>query len=303
MVLASECDKEVESILNQQRQRTPGADISPTPPIYSPISGQSTGGNLSSASKSTCSPDRANTSVDTPNASPKAGPSNAFCRSNDDELNESTSGEESVDSEDMLLMCKKRKSDPKTWKRNLIKDRANKGLGYVNINNVQVRERAVKSPCKNTCKLKCADKITAEQRTQIFNSFYKNGLKTQQWDYILKNVVDLPKRNHRINSKRTVTKHYFLTVSSCEATENQNRIRVCRTFFLNTLAVSKKTVETAQNKHARAEAIISPDQRGRYKRSFSPNTIGVKTSVIEHIRKYRLTIAVPKPVSCIWNLT
>jgi hypothetical protein len=60
MVSASECDKEVKSILNQQRQRTPSADIAP---IYSPISGQSTGCNLNSASKSTCSSHRANKSL------------------------------------------------------------------------------------------------------------------------------------------------------------------------------------------------------------------------------------------------
>jgi hypothetical protein len=87
-VLVSECDKEVEAIFHQQHKTTPGADISPTPPVYSPISGFSTGFNPSSSSGSISSPDRATS----PNASPEPGPSNTDYPSNDGDLNESTAG-------------------------------------------------------------------------------------------------------------------------------------------------------------------------------------------------------------------
>jgi hypothetical protein len=186
----------------------------------------------------------------------------------------------------MLLMAKKRRSDPTLWQRNIRKEKVNKGLAYVNSNKINVQPKSVQKPCPPTCRLKCSEKITCGQREEIFRSFWVSGQKPLQWNYIANHIVNSRAIIHRSGSKRLITKHYFLSLPPSEAHVSPTRMRVCQKFFLSTLNVSPKTVETAQAKFGRNNATVSPDGRGKYERPHSPKTLEMRNAVLEHINQF-----------------
>lgn len=92
--------------------------------------------------------------------------------------------------------------------------------------------------CKKNISMKCTQ-ITDVDRKQIFTKFWK-----MTWDEkkmyvntLIQTVPTLRFRNRKVNnvSKRCRTFQYYLKV------ENSN-IRVCKTFFLNTLNIGRRTV-------------------------------------------------------------
>jgi hypothetical protein len=85
---------------------------------------------------------------------------------------------------EVLLMSKKRKPNPETWKRNVAKDLLNKGLAYNSTIGIEIPAKSMKEPCSLKCMQRCREKISEEQPQKIFNSFYKHGNKTRQWDGI-----------------------------------------------------------------------------------------------------------------------
>jgi hypothetical protein len=124
------------------------------------------------------------------------------------------------------------------------------------------------------------------QRQEIFQGFWRTGQKQLQWSYVAYHVINRPAVIHRANSKRLVTKHYFLSSPSSDVKDTLTRIRVCQHFFLATLDISTKTVQTAQAKFARSNATISPDHRGAYGRPQSPKTLEMRATVLEHINLF-----------------
>jgi hypothetical protein len=109
--------------LKERNSATNPEDVSPSPPMYSPMSGSSS--------------------------------------QQQQQYNDST---ESVDSMDILLVSKKRQRRPEIWQRNIRKERVNKGLNYVNVNRIEVEGKSLKEPCSMSCKTKCRENITQEQR-------------------------------------------------------------------------------------------------------------------------------------------
>jgi hypothetical protein len=61
---------------------------------------------------------------------------------------------ESVDSTQIILLAKKRSSDPAKWKRYIRKQRLNEGLSYVNKNKFEVQPKTMKDPCPPACKFR-----------------------------------------------------------------------------------------------------------------------------------------------------
>lgn len=98
-----------------------------------------------------------------------------------------------------------------------------------------VKERC---SCKRNITMKCAQ-ITDDERHQIFTEFWKMDWKGKK--VYVKNLVEITKisrpRNRKIDceSRRSRTLQYFLRV------EDKN-IRVCKTFFLNTLNIGRQAV-------------------------------------------------------------
>ncbi|XP_073969707.1 uncharacterized protein [Rhodnius prolixus] len=177
----------------------------------------------------------------------------------------------------------KRKRNVDQWKRNVLKKARNSGEAYqTHSQSKSIRgPRKLKPPCGQHCKLKCSTKFTAEERMQLFSTYWALGDLNKQRDYI-KNSMEtiMPRyRYTRVGGTRNARQHnnafYF--------NKNNQKIRVCKVFFRNTLDINDRPIRTVQNKRNKvAGAVIEPDLRGKHgmHRSLDP---AIREGVRKHI--------------------
>lgn len=134
------------------------------------------------------------------------------------------------------------------WKCNNRNKKAITGKSYISKNGQVVPEKKIKPVC--ACRLKCSERINEDVRSSIFREYYD---KSMTWErkrqFIISRVFEVqtakPKRrNSELPSKRLFTYIYTFLVDG--KTE-----KVCKTFFLNTLAVSETVVRTSLKKKLR----------------------------------------------------
>lgn len=75
----------------------------------------------------------------------------------------------------------RRRDEWKDIKRKCLK---NVGKAYLSRNGVRGDGKSLKQSCPATCRLKCFQKFTEQDRNQIFLSFWQLGDHSRHWDYI-----------------------------------------------------------------------------------------------------------------------
>jgi hypothetical protein len=175
---------------------------------------------------------------------------------------------------------RKRQSYPTTWKRNLNKEKRNKGEAYTNYKGVIVPAKSIGPVCEvEYCRMKCAEKISEEERKLIFQEFWNIADNSKKWYFLSSLVIQTPKKFNKNNeTRRKNSRLYHLRVRG-------DLIRVCKTMFLQTLSIGEGLVETAMDKLVKnLGGAISPDKRGT-KNSQRPRPIQetLKESVRNHI--------------------
>ena len=93
------------------------------------------------------------------------------------------------------------------------------------------------------CKFKCSEKISEEQRQQIFNSYWNLQSHDRQRDYICDHVLEKFKAGVKKKVARSFTFHI-----------NGEIVRVCRSYFTSTLGIGRKTVECALTRQSMSSA-------------------------------------------------
>ena len=150
----------------------------------------------------------------------------------------------------------------------------NKGESYTTSKGQNIQSKKIKPGCTRNCPLKCCENVTLEERENIFKSYWGSGSFDTQRNYIAQNVLSVPPKKVGSNNRRErKPRAYFLTL------ENK-RVQVCRTFFLNTLSVTEKTVNCTIKKKIKS-AIPLSDGRGK---GFSGNEVG--TPELDKVRKH-----------------
>lgn len=135
--------------------------------------------------------------------------------------------------------CRRKRPNKKVISKELY----NKGQAYTGCNLKKYEARKVRQGCKDTCKRKCKDKISLEQRTAISTAYWSLGDRQSRWNFIAKSVKTVEpqwRRAGAINQKGH-TKVYTFEV-------NNEEVNVCKTFFLHTLDVTENVVKTALEK-------------------------------------------------------
>lgn len=132
--------------------------------------------------------------------------------------------------------------------------------------------------CLKGCKYKCSEKITDDDRENIFKAFY--ALNTNEKRFFLLNTTERVyiKRNTSDSHKRKYSFKYFFSLKS-------DRHTVCKKFYLGTLAISQKPV---YNVHMRKTDmnIPKPDGRGHNKASTHSLPMEIKDRVRKHITSF-----------------
>lgn len=177
---------------------------------------------------------------------------------------------------------KKRVRNEKNWKKCIRKQKRVSGKSYLNARGVEVKGKTLKPPCKPTCRLKCYQRFSNEQRQAIFSDFWSEE---RDWESKRQFVVSCIETKQVARSRkkdeskgdRSHSYKYFIVINNKEEV-------VCKQFFLNTLAISEMFMRTALKKTTDT-GMIKVDLRGKH----TPGT-KLADSIIDgvksHIAKY-----------------
>lgn len=152
----------------------------------------------------------------------------------------------------------------------------------------------LRPPCASTCKKKCFEKISEQQREFIFNHFWRLQKRSNQWSFLLQYTTRIQSksfsRQHLVQMSPRYSYEYFLPLTE-EIGEDSEKVRVCQTMFIRTLAISASNVtdswerETGELKDKRGVKYPWMDTKASDKQDLNENANS--TSVTE--RKYNET--------------
>lgn len=123
----------------------------------------------------------------------------------------------------------------------------------------------MRDPCDAVkCRLRCQLRITEPERKMVFNDYYSLSNIHSQWEYLAKRLCRVERKYQRRD--RNPSGNRKLNIEYNFHVGNEKK-RVCKTMFLNTLNVSDTVVYTAMNKCNEDGVLIERDNRGRYHRN------------------------------------
>ena len=99
--------------------------------------------------------------------------------------------------------------------------------------------RKVKGSCQSNCPRKCSLKLSKDNQDLINKEFWELGDANRRHDFIGSHTTEVSKKQNT-GSRRSKTLFYFLPKAG------EDRVAVCKTFFLRTLDVSSAVVRKAQ---------------------------------------------------------
>ena len=175
------------------------------------------------------------------------------------------------------VLFRKRPSNQENWQITKRKKAHESGQEYRNHKGklIAVKKVQIKKDCKNSCKFNCAQKIEKEIQDLIFEEFYKldtNG----KHSFIAQTSVCSSTRKEESRKKCSYT--YFLM-------KGAESFRVCKSFYLATLAVSQKMVYNVHQKKDKVTGVVKPDGRGRHSSHYQVSE-EQKQGVFEHINSF-----------------
>uniref|UniRef100_A0A2H1VPJ8 SFRICE_014553 n=1 Tax=Spodoptera frugiperda TaxID=7108 RepID=A0A2H1VPJ8_SPOFR len=151
---------------------------------------------------------------------------------------------------------RKRLRNTNKWKQIVAKTLRNTGKEYVSNtkSNKIVPARSIKDPCTSKFRIKCVDNINEIDRNLLFQKYWALGNLELQRSFI---------RNCMVEPNNAF---YFIV--------NDTKIRVCKTFFINTLGICDRQIRTVKKK-TNAQGFIEKDNRGKNqnKKRIEPATI------------------------------
>lgn len=125
----------------------------------------------------------------------------------------------------------------------------------------------MKGPCTSKCRLKCADNINDSDRKELFKTYWALGDIDLQRSYIRNSMMEVKPKYKYTNAERPRqpnTAFYF--------TVNGTKIRVCKTFYLNTLDICDRQIRTVKKK-TDSKGFVEKDNRGENQNKKNINSI------------------------------
>lgn len=157
-----------------------------------------------------------------------------------------------------VIRTRKRKKNPQVWKKNKRKENYQKGKQYVNAKGVVIPAKVIdtKKDCNKNCRFHCKEKFNDEIRLDIKSSYYsldQNG----KYGFLL-NMT----KKKLIKRKRSTETNYKSFSFEYYLEKENDKFRVCKPFFLNTLCISQKPI---YNVHLKKSDSGTPqsDKRGQ----------------------------------------
>ena len=116
-------------------------------------------------------------------------------------------------------------------------EKKNKREKYEATARRQMRAKAPQQGCRETCKFKCHEKFTGDERKPICDAYYNLGDYALQRDFICSRIEERePVRKKDGGNKSISREHSFLKTAGEEYLHIS--VRVCYSFFCATLDIS-----------------------------------------------------------------
>lgn len=152
---------------------------------------------------------------------------------------------------------RKRKRNIEEWKHTIRKRRRQSGQEYENSKGKKTRKRQIQSrkDCEGKCKFHCSRHISAEDRSAAFNEFWGLDDTAKQTFYARTTEKCIKERTRTATgiSRRTYSFKYYFA-------KGDDKVRVCKEFYLTTLDISQRRIEWHYKKAADNDFT---DRRGR----------------------------------------
>lgn len=195
----------------------------------------------------------------------------------------SVSGAENLDGMEEFPVItdksRKRKRCAKDWKRNIAKARRQRGEAYLSSRGKHVPGVCMKDPCSPKCRQKCGERISNNERLLIFKRYYELKTYERKRDFINGHTEKKLKKWHtKQNSRRKSTIIFYLPI-------NQEKVKVCKTMFINTLGIRKGVVDIAMQKKT-SENTTQEDQRGKHKKIYVAGSLGLGKKAYREVPCY-----------------
>lgn len=177
------------------------------------------------------------------------------------------------------ILVRKKVSKPETWKNNIRKNLCQAGKEYISSRGKHVCAKTIvnKKDCLNNCKFQCCKKIGENARKNLFHYYYE--LNQNEKYVFLKQVTEKFIKGRKTTegaSRRAYSFKYFFKVQ-------EEKIQVCKKFFLGTLNISQKPVYTV---HSADSDVPKKDLRGKTGSRKLDNK--KRQVVIDHIKKFNV---------------
>ena len=143
--------------------------------------------------------------------------------------------------------------------------------------------RNVGTGCTQSCRLKCHHHFTEDDRNQVLKSYWTLGDPARRWMFLNSSMdVNKPKRRRKRaaatkrRNRQGTTKYYLVSPST------EERIQVCKQFFVQTLNISDSPLKTARGKQTNTGSTTG-DLRGNIPRELPTEE---ELSCDTHIQTY-----------------
>lgn len=159
---------------------------------------------------------------------------------------------------------RKRLKHTSTWQKANAKSLRNSGEANLSIGIVKINRPAktLLPPCGIKCKLKCLEVLNDLQKTKIFREYW--GLKDleNQRKFIssnLKPVTPSYKYSNKQEPRKPNNSYHFIV--------DGKQLRVCKHFFMATLAINHKVITSVLRKQTQCESgtVLEKETRSAWK--------------------------------------
>ena len=171
-------------------------------------------------------------------------------------------------------------SCPESWSVNVEKGKRKKCLPYKSRKGIERPAKQPKVACNNSCRFKCSQVFIEEERIEICRTFWSLDYDRQKDFYIGNIEQNLPIRKKLQTTKgnRQLSRSYFFK-------KGDKKVRICQTFFKNTLSISDGPIIHAFKTRSNMGVFEGPDKRGKHSPSNKTSADSLNF-VKSHIEKF-----------------
>ena len=181
------------------------------------------------------------------------------------------------------VLTRKKVARPETWRKNVRKTLRLQGKAYMSETGKPIAAKQQKDVDCSKCRLKC-NRLKDRQR-EIFDLFYSLDTYEKQKQFVCSHVTEKGTKTFHDDEldkacpkKRQVCRQFYVTVDG-------QRERVCKNFFLSTLAVSNHYLEHALQNSQNGMYVRTAESRGNT-RPHNKTPDAAVENVKRHIRSF-----------------